>query len=505
MTKHILFYTIPAWGHIKSLISLMTLIAELRQDVTLTFITNVMYSKIVAEFSRLPKERYEKIQERIQVIDIPNPIKDLTPSADPGFTDAFGRLYRSESLTCATSGKTIGPGLPKPCLAIIDPFAVYAIDTIRTMASPQDLPIFCWMSAPAGPLIRFFGPKSLGGMGDIAQEIDSVVSKTGRDRAEVEFEIFGQTTGEVVTIPGYPPLFDYEWFQQDVDIAQVVQVVLAAKASVHKSEGTLFVTASVIEREAIEAMREYLGSFGKRLTCVGLVSSIMPQGQEASTRDDEGVIEFLDRTYEEHGANSLIYIAFGSVWWPKDSSKIFAVIDELIHRRVPFLFAHGSPMATVSEEIKAKIAASGVGKEIKWAPQEVVLKHRATGWFITHGGWNSVQEGIQYGVPLIFWPMGADQPMNASLMTRRHRAGFQLISVRTGKHAKKPYQCEQQPLFDVEAVREELGQLLDKMKGEEGRTVRRNLERLREGVLEGFAEGGEARVEIEGILKEDVL
>jgi UDP:flavonoid glycosyltransferase YjiC (YdhE family) len=29
----------------------------------------------------------------------------------------------------------------------------------------------------------------------------------------------------------------------------------------------------------------------------------------------------------------------------------------------------------------------------------VVLKHAATGWFISHGGWNSLQEALSLRVP----------------------------------------------------------------------------------------------------------
>ncbi|KYD08112.1 hypothetical protein B4102_2902 [Heyndrickxia sporothermodurans] len=46
-----------------------------------------------------------------------------------------------------------------------------------------------------------------------------------------------------------------------------------------------------------------------------------------------------------------------------------------------------------------------------YVPQTEVLKH--TKLFITHGGMNSVHEGLYYGVPLIAIPQSADQPMIA--------------------------------------------------------------------------------------------
>lgn len=36
----------------------------------------------------------------------------------------------------------------------------------------------------------------------------------------------------------------------------------------------------------------------------------------------------------------------------------------------------------------------------EWAPQDAILTHPATGWFLSHGGWNSLQESFAARVPL---------------------------------------------------------------------------------------------------------
>nr|XP_023905553.1 hydroquinone glucosyltransferase-like [Quercus suber] len=51
-----------------------------------------------------------------------------------------------------------------------------------------------------------------------------------------------------------------------------------------------------------------------------------------------------------------------------------------------------------------------------WAPQAQVLSHGSTGGFLTHCGWNSTLESIMQGIPLIAWPLYAEQKMNAVLL-----------------------------------------------------------------------------------------
>ncbi|TYH27051.1 hypothetical protein ES288_A02G038600v1 [Gossypium darwinii] len=53
----------------------------------------------------------------------------------------------------------------------------------------------------------------------------------------------------------------------------------------------------------------------------------------------------------------------------------------------------------------------------QWAPQVEILSHPSCGGFFTHCGWNSAIECITNGLPMIAWPLYAEQRMNATLLT----------------------------------------------------------------------------------------
>nr|DAD19068.1 TPA_asm: hypothetical protein HUJ06_020531 [Nelumbo nucifera] len=44
-----------------------------------------------------------------------------------------------------------------------------------------------------------------------------------------------------------------------------------------------------------------------------------------------------------------------------------------------------------------------------WAPQTAVLKRESVGGFVTHCGWNSILEAVTAGVPMVAWPLYAEQ------------------------------------------------------------------------------------------------
>jgi hypothetical protein len=163
--------------------------------------------------------------------------------------------------------------------------------------------------------------------------------------------------------------------------------------------------------------------------------------------------------------------------------QVQALLDTLLSLNFPFIFALGGQMAknALPASTIASINASGKAWiQDSWVDQRGILQHEATGWFLTHGGWNSISEALVQGVPMVCWPMShGDQFMDAAVLsTREEKLGFELLQTRMGDARRPPRRGGGEISGDIEDVKKEFRDVFMKARGAEGEVVRKNAEEV---------------------------
>ncbi|KAJ1418909.1 UDP-glycosyltransferase family, conserved site [Sesbania bispinosa] len=121
-----------------------------------------------------------------------------------------------------------------------------------------------------------------------------------------------------------------------------------------------------------------------------------------------------------------------------------------------------------------------------WAPQVQILSHPATGGFLTHCGWNSTLEAVSAGVPMIAWPMFAEQFYNEKLIVQVLKIG-----VRIGVEAvvsQMETEKGEKVLVKMEDVKKAIEQLMEQ--GEEGEQRRNKAREMKEMAHKAVEDGG---------------
>ncbi|KAH0460030.1 hypothetical protein IEQ34_010693 [Dendrobium chrysotoxum] len=127
-----------------------------------------------------------------------------------------------------------------------------------------------------------------------------------------------------------------------------------------------------------------------------------------------------------------------------------------------------------------------------WGPQREVLSHYATAGFVSHCGWNSTLESLVNGVPMIAWPLYAEQRMNEVLLVEGVKVALK-------------------PKAGVNGVvrREEVAKVVKElMEGEEGKEVRRRMQEMKEEAARAVVKEGSSYKAIEemvSLLKDSVV
>ncbi|KAL3699312.1 hypothetical protein R1sor_017334 [Riccia sorocarpa] len=222
---------------------------------------------------------------------------------------------------------------------------------------------------------------------------------------------------------------------------------------------------------------------------IGPMAQIPGYGELVKLGEQEEALKWLDT--QEKG--SVLYIAFGSL-----GNVVMEVVPQLAlgfeESGVPFLWVLKVPPGKTVEDIlpegfQARVQGRGF-IETGWAPQSSVLLHPATGGFLSHAGWNSTLESLCAGVPMLTWPLSADQPMNARFVTDFHKVGLPV-----GEGPSEDYSTTVTKAGISKAVKR-------LMVSEEGKEIRKNSLRVKELLHQTVSEGGSTYVALRNFISE---
>ncbi|KAB8211530.1 hypothetical protein BDV34DRAFT_219486 [Aspergillus parasiticus] len=488
----------PGWSHFRTLCVLAVRIVSFRPITVTIVISNRpgLVDQVTAEVRRCLHEQVDQEASCIKRISIlAVPIDQSDP--DGAFSSAWQAL-RDEVPIARRLKDNLLVAAPVPSLVILDGFQLSWMRIIRAQGDGKAPPILQWMMGFSAGFVRMCGPADLGGRGDALRSLEL------RDCLEAT-----KPCGRLVHIPGLPPMYDWEFFPWDQGAKS--EIILAAEAQ--EADGLLTNSSIAYDgKECLDGISEWVARRGGRKTFhLGPMMPFRPgatrfsqsviDAELASMPNSDGVrsLQFLDQVLENYGPRSLVYISFGTEQWPESLDQIQALLDTLAQRRIPFLLTYVSPAAQLPAGAQAQF--SDLGLFVRYGPQQAILGHQATGWFLTHGGMNGTMEALSQGVPLIGWPFSVDQPVNIARLTRVLDVGFELMEVRSGVNGLQPVQFRNhKPCGTTASLEKELSEVFDAMVGEEGNMRRANAEKVRDDMARSWLEGGSARNEFEKFL-----
>ncbi|XP_043699795.1 UDP-glycosyltransferase 73C25-like [Telopea speciosissima] len=246
---------------------------------------------------------------------------------------------------------------------------------------------------------------------------------------------------------------------------------------------------------------KYQKLMGKKAWCVGPVSLYNKEASDKADRGNKAAID-EDKCLEwlnSREAESVVYVCLGSLC-PLVPSQLIEIGLALERSNHPFVWVirqgnNNKPSAELERwlsEERFEEKTEGRGLLIRgWAPQVLILSHRAVGGFVTHCGWNSTLEGVSAGVPMITWPMFADQFYNEKLIVQ-----ILGIGVRVGVDIPCPMMEGEKVGVYVkgEEIEKAIGLLMDG--GEEAEVIKKKARELGEMANRAVEEGGSSHLNI---------
>ncbi|XP_024364407.1 UDP-glycosyltransferase 72B1 [Physcomitrium patens] len=242
---------------------------------------------------------------------------------------------------------------------------------------------------------------------------------------ECRFPITRDTRDAIISgIPGVPSIPALEYPRVFLD-ASSSKWMRSCHLSFRRADAILLNTFYDLERPVLDALRhEVMGSSDIQAKCILDIGPLLPESHFTDATPEE-IVQERDPCISwlnTRPAKSVLYVSFGSAA-SHSASQLVDLALGLEASECSFLWIVRPPdaidrAATLNAlERVAEYLPPGFEGRVKdrgmcysgWAPQMRILKHPAIGGFLSHCGWNSTLETVAAGVPVLAWPIKAEQ------------------------------------------------------------------------------------------------
>uniref|UniRef100_A0ACD5ZAH0 Uncharacterized protein n=1 Tax=Avena sativa TaxID=4498 RepID=A0ACD5ZAH0_AVESA len=389
MTRHVVLFPFPAHGHLPGILAVARLIRHAFPEVTITLVcternvpalraSSSSSSSIVDDIHALPfapsDHGLPADNESTSTLQVAQFITlfEAFESLEPAF-DAFiaGLLAREGA----------GGGV---CV-VSDPTVAWTVDVAQRRGCAHALYLCCgafgtailhalWRNMPALP----FGPD---GLLHLPEHPEVVLHRSQLSSTFLEADGADRWTA-----------YQHRRMQH-----------------AYRTDAVIINTVEELDPTGLAMVRRALGD----------IVPVFPVGPLVRDSDEEthDVLGWLDTQQPA----SVLYISFGSqnALRPKQMAEL---ADTLESTGRPFVWAvrlagAGAPPLEEWTGFEERARAQNRGLVLRgWAPQVSILAHGSTGGFLSHYGWNSVLESLTRGVPILGWPVSAEQFYNATML-----------------------------------------------------------------------------------------
>jgi hydroquinone glucosyltransferase len=241
--------------------------------------------------------------------------------------------------------------------------------------------------------------------------------------------------------------------------------------------GIIVNSFDAIEGRAIKALNEGLcvpDGTTPSIFCVGPVTTPCYGG------DENGCLSWLD----SQPRKSVVLLSFGSLGrFSKAQMNEIALGLEKCEQR--FLWVVRADLDSDDLSLD-ELLPKGFLERTKekgmvvrnWAPQGAILSHDSIGGFVTHCGWNSVLEAVCEGVPMVAWPLYAEQKLNKVILVEEMKVALELNKSKDG-------------YVSATELGDRVKELMDSNKGKE---IRQMILKMKINAKEASADGGSSFV-----------